>query len=309
MPSSPAKLTMGPVLFNWEPNAWRDFYFRVADEADVDTVCVGEVVCAKRTPFRAPLIGEVIARLERAGKEVVISTLALIMNKREMNEVRDLASDSGFLIEANDIATAALLTGQPHTLGPLINVYNEGTLEFLTRRGATRVCLPVELSRQAISVLAKTQAAETEILAFGRLPLAISARCYHARSQGLTKDGCRYVCADDPDGMGVDTLDGDPFLAINGLQTLSYSFASLMDEIPELQTMGVHRFRLSPHTADMVAVAEVFRDMLGSRASAEDANARLAALIGGVAVSNGFYHGVSGRRRVSDKDEAACSGS
>ena len=32
----PMKLTLGPILFNWEADAWRDFYFRIADEARVD---------------------------------------------------------------------------------------------------------------------------------------------------------------------------------------------------------------------------------------------------------------------------------
>jgi len=34
-----SELTLGPVLFNWQPERWRDFYFRIADEAPVtDTV-------------------------------------------------------------------------------------------------------------------------------------------------------------------------------------------------------------------------------------------------------------------------------
>ena len=46
------QLTLGPVLYNWQPERWRDFYFRIADEAPVDRVAVGEVVCSKlRTLF------------------------------------------------------------------------------------------------------------------------------------------------------------------------------------------------------------------------------------------------------------------
>ena len=45
------KLTLGPALFNWSPEKWRDFYFQIADEAPVDVVYVGEVVCSKRSPF------------------------------------------------------------------------------------------------------------------------------------------------------------------------------------------------------------------------------------------------------------------
>ena len=46
-----AKLTLGPVLFNWAPEAWRDFYFRIADEAPVSTVYLGEAICSKRAPL------------------------------------------------------------------------------------------------------------------------------------------------------------------------------------------------------------------------------------------------------------------
>jgi len=80
-------LTLGPVLFNWPTDRWRDFYARIADEAPVDRVCVGEVVCSKRTPFRDDAIGDVIERLARAGKEVVHATLALPTTAREMRSI------------------------------------------------------------------------------------------------------------------------------------------------------------------------------------------------------------------------------
>lgn len=42
-PTSPRlSLTLGPVLFLWDEDRWRDFYFQIADEADVDTVVIGE---------------------------------------------------------------------------------------------------------------------------------------------------------------------------------------------------------------------------------------------------------------------------
>jgi len=66
------RLTMGPVFFNWAPEAWRDFYYAVADEAPVDGVCLGEVICNKRRPFLAPHFDAVVDRLMRAGKEVVL---------------------------------------------------------------------------------------------------------------------------------------------------------------------------------------------------------------------------------------------
>ncbi len=53
------------------------------------------------------------------------------------------------------------------------------------------------------------------------VPPAVSARCHHARHRELSKDRCQFVCAADADGLAVDTLDGVPFLAVNGPQTLS----------------------------------------------------------------------------------------
>lgn len=293
IPSQP-KLTLGSVLFNWKPEQLRDFYFRIADEADVDTVHVGEVVCSKRSPFFAPMIPDVIARLAAAGKEVVLSSLALIMNERELREARELAGHEGWLVEANDVSVAAMLAPKPFVVGPLVNVYNEGTLAYLESLGAIRACLPAELPAEIIGTLAKSAKAEIEIQAFGRLPLAISARCYHARSRNLAKDGCQYVCAEDPDGMAVDTLDDEPFLAVNGTQTMSYHHLNLLAELESLRQLGVGRFRLWPHTADMVKVAALFRQTLAGGLDPAEASDRLAELCPRAEFANGYIHGREG---------------
>ncbi len=290
-----ARLTLGPVLYNWAADELRDFYLRVADEAPVDSVCLGEVVCAKRAPLFEPFIPGVAERLERAGKEVVLATLALVMDARELAAVGAVAAgDTPWLVEANDIACVGLLQGRPHAVGPFVNVYNEGTLEYLVDRGATRVCLPAELPARSIAVLTRSTTAELEVQAFGRLPLAISARCYHALSRGLAKDGCQYVCKEDPDGMDVFSVDGEPFLAVNGTQTLSFAYCNLLAELAALEDMGVVRYRLWPHRVDMVAVAEIFRGVLDRRMAAGEATARLAGMVGGAGFANGFFYGREG---------------
>ena len=70
-------LTLGPLLFNWDAGRIRAFYAGIADNSKFDRVHVGEVVCGKRMPFSDEVWPEVIERLEAAGKEVVLSTLAL----------------------------------------------------------------------------------------------------------------------------------------------------------------------------------------------------------------------------------------
>lgn len=287
-------LSLGPLLFHWDAETKRDFYFRIADESSFDTVYVGEVVCSKRTPFFAPFLPEIVERLQRGGKQVILSTLALIMSKPEMEQVIELSEDTDLLIEANDIGTTGLLSGRPHVIGPFVNVYNEGTLEYLSKQGAIRVSLPWELPAESLTALAKSANTELEVQVFGRMPLAISARCYHARAQGLHKSNCQFVCAEDLDGMNVETLDGENFLTVNGCQTLSHSVNNLMGDLDELQDMGFNAFRIWPHHTDMVAIGQIFRDVLDARKSVSEGEEELAEFIDFAPFSNGFFHGEEG---------------
>jgi O2-independent ubiquinone biosynthesis protein UbiV len=289
------RLTLGPVLFNWPAKEWQDFYARIADEAAIDSVVIGETVCAKRLPFFEDLLPDIIERLQRGGKEVVLATLGLIMNDRERQAVADHVSIQTMMVEANDISAVAGLSGRPFCVGPMMNVYNEGTLAFLASHGAARVSLPAELPATSLSALAASSSVDLEVQAFGRIPLAISARCYHARAHNLHMDGCQFVCAEDPDGMTVDTLDGEAFLTVNGVQTMSHSYLNLVAEVESLCAMGIDSLRLSPQHLDMVSVVQVFRDLLDARHNVAEADAKLGQLSGEVPFSNGFFHGREGR--------------
>ncbi|MEP0322103.1 ubiquinone anaerobic biosynthesis protein UbiV [Bauldia litoralis] len=293
------QLTLGPVLFNWQPSLWRDFYFRIADEAPVDCVAIGEVVCSKRWPFFADLVPEVIERLSRGGKKVLLSSLALVTLDRERRVMGELASRPDIMVEANDISCIAGLGDRPHAIGPFVNVYNEATAAYFAGGGADRICLPPELPLSSVAVIAAAVPdVAVEILAFGRVPLSISARCYHARLRGLSKDNCRFVCDQDPDGLVVDTLDGEHFLAINGVQTLSYACVGLIGELDRLTASGVASCRLSPQSCDMVAVARAFRDVLDGRLDAAEGKASLNAIFRDAPLINGFLNGQPGAEWV-----------
>lgn len=299
MKQDASELTLGPVLFNWTPEAWRDFYFRIADEAPVTTVYLGEVICSKRAPLFEPQLEAVASRLLAAGKAVVFSSLTEVMSKVDRRLVDSVCAGETMMVEANDASALLALRGRPHHIGPFMNVYNERSLAVLARSGTQNICLPPEMPAIAIRSLS-TEAARLgvtlEVQVFGRLPLALSARCYHARAHGRTKDNCQFVCENDPDGMTLRTLEDKPFLTVNGIQTLSHDYLNLVGELAELETMGVTRFRLSPHTCDMVAVADIFRTVLDRHIDALEADARLDALKLGVPFSNGFYHGKAGYR-------------
>ncbi len=304
------RIAMGPVLFNWEPDRWRDFHFHMADVEDVDIVHVGEVVCAKRHPFFEPYMAEVIERLLAGGKHVVLSALALAMNRNERMLVDSItamaaemtgddpeqkdARNASLMIEANDLTAIARLAGRRFVIGPFVNTYNALTVQELAHLGAVRICLPPELGQSALRELLPAMletGVDAEVFAFGRMPLALSARCYHARSHGLPKDGCRYVCGEDPDGLPLKTLDDEPFLAVNGIQTLSHACLNLLGEIPVLKAMGVSVLRLSPHAAcDMADVARIFRAVADERMDVAEGLARLERLDLPFPFANGYFH-------------------
>lgn len=289
------QLTLGPVLYNWQAEQWRDFYFRIAEEAPVDVVTVGEIVCSKRTPFFTEHMPAVIERLAACGKQVVLGSLILVSLQRERRQMSDLAANTDFMVEANDVTCLGSIGDRPHAIGPFVNVYNEETAAYFAGRGAKRICLPPELPMESIrTIAAALPDVTTEIFAFGRVPLAISARCYHARLHKLSKDNCRFVCEKDPDGLPVATLDGEPFLAMNGVQTMSHACVNLLGDVDDLDMARVGALRLSPQRCDMVAVAQIFRDVLDGCRTYEDGMSQLLRIYPDVPFANGFVHGQPG---------------
>lgn len=290
------ELTLGPVFFHWPADRLADFYRRIADEAPVDHVHVGEVVCGKRMPFSDPAWPAIMERLERAGKTVALATLALPSTVRERKSVEALCG-SDLLVEINDLTALPSRAGRPFAGGPFLNVYNEATARFLVGRGAQSLCTPVELPLSSVAgIAAACPETAIEVFAFGRLPLALSGRCYHARIHGTHKDSCQFVCENDPDGLAVDTLDGQEFLAVNGVQTLSNQVQAFCPGPGQLAAHGVTRLRLSPHTVDMIEVANIYRALLDGSEEPEGARFLLSGLDLPGAIVDGFLHGAAGIR-------------
>lgn len=297
-----AQLTLGPIAYHWLEESKRDFYARIADEAPIDTVYLGEVICSKRAPFFERDLQSTVDRLQCGGKKVVLSSLAEVMLARERKATADLCEIEDLEIEINNAAGLHARGGRPHRVGPFLNAYNEMTIEWMVSRGATHICLPSELPRSSIEMAAESAlrlGAVVEVQVFGRASLAVSARCYHARAHGRHKDNCQFVCEVDPDGMPIATLDGRPFLRVNGIQTQSESYICLLNEVPALVRMGVSSLRLMPQVVNMVGVAKIFRDRLDNRIGLSEAVDLLAETCGNTRFSNGFFHHTSGMNYVS----------
>lgn len=290
------QLTVGPNPFFWPADRWAQLYDDLC-ASPVDRVVLGEMVCSKRLPFYQDRIPAAIARLQDAGKQVALSSLALVTLKRERKSSSELV-EMGVEIEVNDLTALAYLPeNTPFSVGPLVNVYNESTLRWLARRGANRICLPPELPLKSVEILAKAGAGlgvEIEVWGHGRVPLAISGRCYHARLHGRTKDNCQFACEDDADGLSVRTLDDQPFLAMNGVQTLSDSHASAAHQVGALADAGVAALRLSPQSRDFVQVCHLYRQLLEGELNGEAVVTALMAMDADLRLSDGFLTGDRG---------------
>jgi collagenase-like PrtC family protease len=290
------KLALGPVLYYWQQETLREFYDQAASWP-VDIVYLGETVCSRRHTFRTEDWLETAEKLAEAGKEVVLSTQALIESESDLKTLRRMASNGRFAIETNDMGAVRLATGG-FVAGPHLNTYNAHTLELLAELGAKRWVMPVEYSRQMLAdmLAGKPAGMETEVFAYGRLPLAFSARCFTARHYNLPKDDCQFRCLDHPHGLTLNTREGQPFLALNGIQTQSASVYNLLAELGEMAGMGVEVVRISPQPFHTDKIVALFRGVMDGKLSSEEAGIRARGLLAAEAC-DGYWHGKAGIER------------
>lgn len=275
------KLSVGPIVYFWQRQEVLDFYQSVADSA-AEIVYLGETICSKRREIKPDDWVAIGRELKGAGKEVVLSTLTLVEAASESAAVKRLCENKEFMVEANDTSAIQFLSsaGRPFATGPSVNIYNHRTLSLLARLGLKRWLLPVELGLDTLAQLQdqRPEGLETEVWALGRLPLAYSARCYTARSENLPKDDCRFKCIDYPDGRLLQTRENEDFLVLNGIQTQSALTHHALDQVPELQALGVDVLRISPQSEHTLDILDVF-DQARKGTSALELHDRLMSLL------------------------------
>jgi collagenase-like PrtC family protease len=288
------KLSLGPSLFFWPKKDVEDFYQQAKSSA-ADIIYLGETVCSKRRELRAKnwfTLAQEIAR--DSNKQVVISTMTLLESPAEIQVLKRLCDNGEFLVEANDLSAVQIMHDlkMPFVAGPAINCYNLSTLKVLLKQGMTRWLMPVELSGVWLKTLLEQATAENmrdhfecEVFSWGYLPLAYSARCFTARSENKAKDDCQYCCINYPQGRNMKSREGKQVFVLNGIQTMSGYQYNLINEVPDLASMGVDIARVSADSGEAFKQLKNFKRQLFSPTQHT---------LDKVTECNGFWHKIAG---------------
>lgn len=305
--AAPISLTVAPVAYWWPRRQLMDFYANVA-EGPASTVVLGEVTCSRRHDWTLEDWLALARDLRAAGKQVRLATLPLLMDEPEQRAMHRLVDQDEFEVEAGDASAVAALALAcelaPHRpgfhLGPHVNVYNLDSLSEWAQDGCRGWVLPAELPLSVVPAIRRgAPELPVEVFAFGRLPLAFSARCFTARHHHRRKDDCQYLCQQDADGLLLHTQEGDPFLALNGTQVQSAALHCLLGELDRLPGHQVQRLRMQPCSRHFQEVTLLFDAVLQQRLDIPGALREIARLdLPGVLV-DGYAQGRAGMSAVA----------
>lgn len=288
-------LSLGPVLFFWPKQLLVDFYQQMAEQP-LQTIYLGETVCSRRQELKLADWLDLAKDLASTGKEIILSSQVLLESESDLKRLRKLVEQNHFKLEANDLAAVKLLSAKqlPFVAGHTLNIYNEQTLAFMQSLGANRWVAPVEMSAAQLEHIRRMKPdIACEVLAWGKLPLAYSSRCFTARHYNLKKDSCEFKCLDHANGIDLHTREQQAFLTINGIQTMSCACHSLIAHYQALAKIGIGILRLSPQSQHMAEIIQLHEVVLRGKLGYNTALKELQLLTEAMLV-DGYWHGGAG---------------
>jgi hypothetical protein len=191
----------------------------------------------------------------------VLATQSLIESESDLKTLRR-SSPRKFRVEANDMGAVRLLArGRGPQLGRRPDPQHlQPPPSNLIASGAGRWVVPPEMSRGRTGRDLRgglVHPSRPRSYAYGRLPLAFSARCFTARHFNLQKDACEFRCLSIMDGLPLLTREGEPFLTLNGVQTQSARVHNLLADLPGLAGRA-ELLRISPQGAHTLEIISSF---------------------------------------------------
>ncbi len=301
------QLCVAPLQYWWPREQVQSLYEDLADSA-VDTVVLGEVVCSRRHEWKLADWLALGRALRSAGKQVLLATPTLVMGEADLRDIRAIVQQQEFALEAGDASVLGLLLqagARSFSLGPHLNIYNRQALREHVALGATRWCAPAELPLATVASIGWGDASDeqpmplVEAWAFGRLPLAFSARCFTARHYGLNKDHCAFRCLEHADGLAVRSGDGSDFLCLNGTQVQSAGVHALLEPPQRLRQAGIGSLRLAPCSRGFAQVVSLFDALRREALDAQQAQQALRELDLPGDLIDGFAHARPGMQAVA----------
>lgn len=284
------KLSLGPLQYFWSKEKVFSFYEDIA-KLPVEIVYLGEVVCSKRRQLKFEDWITIAEKLTAAGKEVILSTMTLIVADSELSQLKKICTNDNYAVEGNDTSALHLLTGKiGYVAGPHINMYNAETLAVIHDAGAKRWVMPIELSEKTLIDLQneKPEGMETEVFVYGNIPLSFSARCFTARAFNIPKDQCEFKCELFDEGMPLNTQDEQNLFLINGIQLQSGVPSNLLSVVDRLKELNIDVLRISPQDKNMDLIINAFR------ASIDDDTSDIELPIPEGGWCNGYWYGEPG---------------
>ncbi|MEW6998518.1 U32 family peptidase [Colwelliaceae bacterium BS250] len=287
--------SLGAIQYYWPKQQVEDFY-QQAMNSSADIIYLGETVCSKRRELREKDWLSIAKQIADNGKQVVLSTMALLEAPSEVMLLKKYCANGDFIIEANDVGAIELCrqNGVEFVCGQSINAYNAQTLKRLINMGMQRWVTPVELGRewlqQALTELDNSNLREkitVETQAYGNLPLAYSARCFTARSENKAKDNCELCCIKYPQGRLADSQENKTLFVLNGIQTMSGDCYNLSNDLASMQGL-VDIIRISPQFENTFTILDEFitREQQPSYKKLAENH------------SNGYWHQIAGMNTI-----------